>query len=138
MKNVLVAVDGSEPSLKAARQAGELARAMNSQVTVLCVVEPIVMPPEASWAPMEAMQEAQLVRGQQVVREVQQALLPMVTRELVKVGPPAELIVETAKALPADLVVVGSTGKGAVKRLLVGSVADRVVHLSTIPVLVVH
>jgi nucleotide-binding universal stress UspA family protein len=54
----------------------------------------------------------------------------------VKVGPPAETIVETAHALPADLVVVGSTGKGAVKRLLLGSVADRVVHLSSVPVLV--
>ncbi|MFZ5438598.1 MAG: universal stress protein [Myxococcota bacterium] len=138
MKNLLVAVDGSDASLKAARQAAELARAFSAPLTVLTVVQPMIMPAEAVWAPMEAMQQAELERGQQLVAETQRALLPLPTRAVVKVGPPAEGIVETAHELGVDLVVVGSTGKGAVRRLLVGSVADRVMHLSLVPVLIVR
>ena len=53
-------------------------------------------------------------------------------------GPAAETISELADAEGYDLVVVGSTGKGAVKRMLLGSVADRLVHTCTKPVLVVR
>jgi len=136
MKNVLVAVDGSEASLKAARFGAELAQGLGAQVTVLHVVTPIIIPADAPWAPLDALHAAELSRGQSVVQEVQRALLPQQTRELVKVGSPAETIVEVAHGLPAELVVVGSTGKNAVKRLLLGSIADRVVHLSHVPVLV--
>ncbi len=138
MKNVLVAVDGSEASLKAARQAGDLARGFHARLTVLHVVAPVIIPSDAPWAPMDEIHAAELQRGQSIAQEVQRQLLPLESRELVKVGPAAETIVEVAASLPADLVVVGSTGKGAVKRLLLGSVADRVMHLTELPVLVVR
>jgi nucleotide-binding universal stress UspA family protein len=54
------------------------------------------------------------------------------------VGPPVETIASVAEDEAYDLVAVGSTGKGAVKRLLLGSTADRLVQLSTRPVLVVR
>jgi nucleotide-binding universal stress UspA family protein len=38
----------------------------------------------------------------------------------------------------ADLIVVGSRGRGAVKRLLLGSVSDRIAHLAPVPVLIVR
>jgi nucleotide-binding universal stress UspA family protein len=76
MKNVLVAVDGSEASLAGARLAAELARALSAELTVLSVVAPLIMPAEAVWVPLEAMQDAELSRGQQIVKDVQQALLP--------------------------------------------------------------
>lgn len=138
MENVLVGVDGSEASTKAARQAAALARAFGASLTVLNVVSPVVLPGDASWAPVERLQEAELERGQSIVRDVQAELGQPKTRELVKVGSPAETIVEVAGSLPDCLVVLGSTGKGAVKRLLLGSVVDRVVHLSPGPVLVVR
>ncbi len=136
MKNVLVAVDGSEAALKAARLGMELAQAFGAKLTVLHVVSPMIVPSDAPWAPLQELLEVELERGQAIVQEVQRALGNVLTGELVKVGPPAQTIVDVAESLPADLVVVGGTGKGAVQRLLLGSVADRVVHLSHGPVLV--
>lgn len=138
MENLLVGVDGSEVSVRAARQALEMGRAFGAKVTVLHVVAPIILPGDAPWASLERMQSAELERGQEIVQDLQRALGSPDTAALVKVGPAADTLVEVASTLKDCVVVVGSTGKGAVKRLLVGSVADRVVHLSYSPVLVVR
>lgn len=138
MENLLVGVDGSEASVRAAKQAAELAKAWGAKVTILHVLAPIVLPGDASWAPLDQMQAAELEQGQALVHEVQRALGEVQTRELVKVGPPAETIVEVAASLQDCLVVIASTGKGALKRLLLGSVSDRVVHLCPCPVLIVR
>ena len=138
MKNVLACVDGSEVSERAARKALDLAQAFGVRLTLLSVVSPVVLPGDASWASLDQIEAAELVRGQEFVRQAQRSLGLAETGELVKVGPAADTIVEVAASLPDCLVVVGSTGKGAVKRLLVGSVADRVVHLSHGQVMVVH
>lgn len=138
MENVLIAVDGSEASLQGAAKGLELARAFGAQASLLYVVPPVVMPADAPWAPMDDILKAELQRGQQVVTETAAALGAPEARLEVRVGSPAETIVEVAEALAADVIVVGSTGKGAVKRLFVGSVADRLVHISSRPVLVVR
>ena len=52
-------------------------------------------------------------------------------------GSPANAIVKYAEEQQADLIVIGSHGRGAVSRLLLGSVAERVLHLAGRPVLVV-
>jgi nucleotide-binding universal stress UspA family protein len=138
MENVLVGVDGSEASVRAARQAAALAKAFGAKLTILQVLSPIVLPGDASWAPLERLQSADLEQGQAVVHEVQRALGDVSSQELVRVGPTAETIVEVAASLKDCLVVVASTGKGLVKRILLGSVSDRVMHLCAGPVLVVR
>ena len=52
-------------------------------------------------------------------------------------GSPAQAIVEYAEDQQADLIVIGSHGRGAVSRLLLGSIAERVLHLAGRPVFVV-
>lgn len=52
-------------------------------------------------------------------------------------GSPAHTIVKYAEEQQADLIVIGSHGRGAVSRLLLGSVAERVLHLAGRPVFVV-
>ncbi|MBM4379962.1 MAG: universal stress protein [Deltaproteobacteria bacterium] len=54
----------------------------------------------------------------------------------VRHGSPADQLLAAAQEKGASLVVVGTTGRGAAGRLLLGSVADRVVHLAPLPVLV--
>lgn len=137
MQNLVVGVDGSEVSVRAARQAVDLARVFGAKVILLNVVNPIILPGDAPWASLEEIQLAEVERGQQIVQEVQRAIGGE-TQALVKVGPTAQVIVEVAGALHDAMVVVGSTGKGVVKRMLVGSVADRVVHLCPVPVLVIR
>jgi nucleotide-binding universal stress UspA family protein len=138
MKKLLVAVDGSEASLKGARTAESLARALGAELAFVYVVPPMVLPGDAPFAPVEEIHEAEAQRGARILSEVAVKLGLGTVEQHVKVGPPAETIAEVAEALSADMVVVGSTGKGMVKRLLVGSTADRLVHICQRPVLVVH
>ena len=138
MKKLLIAVDGSEASLKGARTAQTLAQALKAEAQFIFVVPPMILPGDAPFAPMEEIHEAEVKRGQRVLDDVATKLGMAEVVRHVKVGPPAETIAEVAELENADLVVVGSTGKGAVKRLLVGSTADRLVHISRRPVLVVH
>lgn len=56
----------------------------------------------------------------------------------VAVGDPAEQIVATAQAKPAEMVVMASHGRGAIGRAIFGSVADRVAHTATVPVMLVR
>ncbi len=137
MENLLAAVDGSEESLRAARLAVELARAYQAKLTLLHVVPPIVLPGDAPWTSLVQIEEASMAAAEQQLKELK-ATLGDEAQAVVKRGPPAETIVEVASALKDCLVVVGSRGHGAVKRLLLGSVADRVVHLSHGPVMVVR
>ena len=57
---------------------------------------------------------------------------------MVLAGPPAEMLAEQAKIGDVDMVVVGHRGRGAISRLLTGSVADRLVQICTKPVTVVR
>jgi nucleotide-binding universal stress UspA family protein len=57
---------------------------------------------------------------------------------LVLRGAPAEAVADAAQASDVDLVIVGSRGLGAVKRALLGSVSDRLLHICPKPVLVVR
>ena len=53
-------------------------------------------------------------------------------------GLPDEGIIARAQALPADLIVIGSHGRRGLSRVLLGSIAERVLHTAPCPVLVVH
>lgn len=140
MKKILVAVDGSEASLKGTRKALEWGKPFGAAVTLIYVVPPMVLPGDAPWARMDEIHASELKRGEKVLAETLAAAgetpLKVSTRSVL--GPAAETISEVAEAEDCDLVVVGSTGKGAVKRMLLGSVADRLVHTCTKPVLVVR
>ena len=137
MENLVVAYDGSEESLRAARSAVELSAAFKGKLTFLHVVPPIVLPGDAPWTSLSQIEDAQLLAAETLLSGLKRQL-GVEAETLVRRGPPADTIVEVASALPDCLVVLGSKGKGAVKRLLVGSVADRVVHLSHGPVLIVR
>jgi nucleotide-binding universal stress UspA family protein len=57
---------------------------------------------------------------------------------MVAVGPPALLIVDTAKDLATDLIVMGTHGRTGVAHMLIGSVTEKVVHTASCPVLTVR
>ncbi|MDP3503966.1 MAG: universal stress protein [Myxococcales bacterium] len=140
MKKILVAVDGSDASLKGVKAAFELAEPLGAQVTLVTVVPPIILPGDAPWAPMDEINRAELQRAERVLSEtlaaLQRSALDVSTQVLL--GPIAETLSQLAQTEDFDLVVVGSTGKGAVTRVLVGSVADRLIHTCLKPVLVIR
>jgi len=141
MRRILVAVDGSEPALHAARLAADLASKMDAQVTCVYVMAPPFYPPEAIYVPTQEMLEAERRHAEEVVSKAADAVRPTCPRvgTLLLQGSPAESVVDAAERSPeVELVVVGSRGRNALSRVLLGSVADRVVHLSKKPVLVVR
>lgn len=137
INKILIAVDGSDASLKGARYGLSLAQDVKATPTLLLVVPPFAMPGAAGLAPLEDVEEAELARARTVLQAAVDRLEVQAVDTRVRLGPPAESIAELAAAEKYDVIVVGSTGKGAVKRLLVGSTADRLVHISQVPVLVV-
>ncbi len=139
--HVIVAVDGSEASNHAARVGVALAEHRNGKVTLVTVVRP----PEGWWgvggAPPspEAMSVA-------VTRARTEILDPLAAEfekaecsvELVEeIGDPASVILRIAENLDADVLVAGRRGSSLVERLMLGSVADRLAHEASVPVLIV-
>lgn len=138
MKTILVAVDGSEPSLKALQLAGEIASSTGAELLLAHATEPLVYVTEAYFVPTAEVERAERERSQKILGEAAERAKKAgwKARTLSLRGPPAESIADAAAEHGADLVVVGSRGLGAVARVLLGSVADRLVHVSKKPVLV--
>jgi nucleotide-binding universal stress UspA family protein len=143
MKNILAAVDGSAESRRAARLARDLAVRSGSELTLVCVIPPAILPSSPDpdvilpWN-LVAFQKAEQRAAQETLKalskEVESPGLTVNCRVLR--GSPAEAISKLASSLKADLVVVGSRGKGKVARVLLGSVSDRLAHISKQPVLI--
>jgi nucleotide-binding universal stress UspA family protein len=138
MKKILAAVDGSVASIHAAKKALELCDAMKCELTLIHVAPPSVMPGEVAFAPMPDLRAAELSRGANILKDVQKALERSDVKTMNSLGSPAELISDLAHDENFDLVVVGNKGRGAVSRMLLGSVADRLVHICKRPVMVVR
>ena len=135
MKRILVAVDGSAPAQRAARTAAELASATGARLTLACVLEPIFLTMDAPEGLSASWVEAERSRADQLLAAAAKDIggAPQV---LVLSGAAAEALAEEAQGY--DLVVVGSRGRNAAARVLLGSVSDRLLHLSPKPVLVVR
>ncbi len=141
MKRILAAVDGSEPSLRAAQMAADLAMRYQATLKLVHVIAPIMMPPEGYGVWTNEMDKVLQDTAKQVLaKTADQVKTPQLRleTEVIQGGGLAERISDTADADKADLVVVGSTGRGAVQRLLLGSVSGRLVHICKKPLLVVR
>lgn len=140
MNLVLAAIDGSKPSQRAADLAADIAGKMGAHLLLMNVVEPIWVPVGDFGQETPVLQQELDRQSRQLVeREAARLARPSLSVEILTLeGAPALAIAEAAQTRRADLVVLGSRGLGAVRRLLLGSVADRVIHVCERPVLVVH
>jgi len=140
MKRILVGIDGSEISGRATRMAEEIAVRFGARLTLAHVVPPLLLPPDAYGLTLEEIDRQHAAHAGKLLADARAALgEPGVEVDtMVLSGQPAEQLATAAAAPDVGLVVVGSRGRGAVRRLMVGSVSDRLVHISTKPVLVVH
>lgn len=142
IRHILVAIDGSEGSKKAARFAHDLAQQTNARLTLLFVLEP---PQVVPFGPLDAFAVAapprspeELERVRKLLDQIAADLQNQQAQKIVEIGRPADTICDQASKLGADLVVVGARGLGPGGRLVLGSVSDRVVHHAGRPVTVVH
>ena len=128
---ILVATDGSEGANAAVRQAIELAEAVDATVDVLFVVDATV----TDRSHVELLED----RGETITNDwvVEATKRGVAATAAVRTGLIHEEIVEHATDNAVDLVVVGTSGRGGIERRLLGSVADRVVRTSPVPVMTV-
>lgn len=141
MKNLLVAVDGSEPAQKAAEKALELAKALSAKVTVISVAtSPIVAIrlKDTTYCSNDLL-EMQKKQYQEIVEKYQEFFKKenIEVSTVVKQGDPAEEIIKAANADNYYMLVMGSRGLTGIKRAVIGSVANYVVQGCKVPVLVV-
>ena len=146
-RSLLVPIDGSDYAQAALRVACRLAEPAQGTIHLLTVIEPF-----------EPMQYGGDYRVQQIVREAvndnaekegraildrAMALMPDGApkdgvQTLLRLGSPAETIIEEAERLGVDAIVMGSRGLSDIRGLLVGSVSHKVSHVAGCTVISVH
>ena len=138
MERIVVGFDGSEHARKALARAADLA-GDGTEVAVVCAADiaRLHRDPAGGAAPVDpadvearaaALAEARSYLGERGIEA-----------KLVEGhGNPADVIVQEAEDSGADLIVVGTRGLNAAKRLVLGSISTNVVHHATCDVLVVR
>jgi nucleotide-binding universal stress UspA family protein len=148
MERILVAVDGSAPSLKAVDFAADLASKYNAELILSTVAPhplPELDPAVEEYARLEHIRvptaELAVTTTDSVLddarRRAQARGATRISAEP-SVGDPAQEIITVARDRQADLVVVGSRGHGRLAGLLLGSVAQKVISLAHCPVVIVR
>lgn len=141
LNRILVPVDFSEGSRRALRYADFLADRFDAKVVALHVWEPapVVAPDQVMWIGGDAdtfwstMSEDLRRRLEALVREEAPGLAARATVE-VEAGYVAHTILRKVEKDGFDLVVMGTHGRTGLSHVLIGSVAERVVRLSPVPV----
>ena len=148
-EHVLIAVDGSKNSKKAAKAGIELAKLSGGEVEIVyvadlskCVTSAGITPPFGGISPDVIDSVAANLReiGEKATLEVDdlaRAEGVKSGRLIVEGNPPSEIL-KIAEDNKMDLIVIGSIGKTGLEKFLMGSVAEKVVHNSKLPVLVVR
>ena len=135
---ILVPTDGSREGEQALAHAFDLAATHDATIRALYVIN------AASYGglqmnTLEGIADALHGQGEVAVGRVEDlapADVPVET--VVRDGTPSHVIVEEAATTDCDLVVMGTHGRGGIDRLLLGSVTERVVRQSPVPVLTVQ
>jgi nucleotide-binding universal stress UspA family protein len=143
-KRILLATDGSVHSRNAAKQAAVLAQAMAAEVEVLAVavLHPVyggmqigAVGPETAGEDVEHGAELAATDTAALLREAGVEPKSVV---ICVVGGAAAAIVDEAKEIGADVIVMGSRGLGGAGSLILGSTSVQVLHMTDLPVLVVR
>lgn len=137
-KRIVAAVDGSENSVRAAKDALKLARAFGSTIWLVHVY------PHTSdllgYSDFEKLVARRKAAGQKILDLAVQLTGDSkieIIEELLE-GPEAEAILSVAETQQADLIVMGTRGRGSLEGLLFGSVSRKVVQHAPCSVLVVR
>lgn len=138
-KRILVAYDGSEHSQRAAKIAGDMARACKTtEVWLICVQDVVPYGLGESYVLINELIEEQTRRGEEMLTAARGFLGEgfSIQSELL-FGSPAERILEYAESKECDLIVMGTRGRSGIASLLLGSQVHKVIANSACPVLAV-
>jgi nucleotide-binding universal stress UspA family protein len=146
ISKILFPTDGSEYSLKAAKYAVDIAKNNDAKVTIMHVYQ--TTPPPVYLEPATGGEYLFFLESEKTIKERGNLAIEK-TKEIFNheslsietkffQGHPVEAIVETAEKEKFDLIIIGSRGLGRLGRILLGSVAEGVIHNAPCPVLVIR
>lgn len=136
VKRIVLPIDGSATAEAAARFAEDIARAEGEVVIVLGVVVPL--PPTIDEAASVTVAIREFMT-EQVAAEARRIRAAGIAAEesVVEAASPHEGILRVAEERHADMIVMGTHGRTGLVRAVIGSVADKVVRHSPVPVVLV-
>ena len=150
MKKVLIALDYDPTAQKIAEQGFKLAKAMGAEVVLLHVISESVYYTSREYSPIMGFDgylemgpiELESVEGlkkasQLFLNKSKQHLGDESIRTLVKEGDFGETILKTAKEVHADTIVLGSHSRKWLENIVMGSVTEKVLHHTSIPLFII-
>ena len=144
LKKILCPTDFSVPSFEAMDAAIELALHFSAELTVVHVVLPIPVVAAGHMSPaafnVGAYQQEMEASSMKILEDHMEQRVPtgISARGIVLLGDPADQIVAAAGEENADLIVIATRGQSGLKRLVFGSVAEKVIRHATRPVLTIR
>ena len=144
IKKIMVATDGSETSDLAAQAAIEIASRSGGSITAIHVVDVARLARLPGYAAFPGIKDQLLGLMQKEGREATQRIEDLAAKasvpcqKIVAEGNPTEELLRIATESRIDLFIMGSVGKSGLNRFLLGSVAEKVVRNSKVPVLLIR
>jgi universal stress protein A len=136
-KRILVPVDFDQSSLKAIEIAAKLAQQNDGAVSVLHIV-PVDIDVSGMPQYVDLIKRQESLDREKLTAIAKQHLAGVKWDVLDEMGPPAEVIAEVARNLPADLIVMVTHGRHGLARIVEGSIAEKVLRSAPCPVLAVR
>jgi len=140
IKRILVPTDGSDPSMRAAEFAIKLAEQFNSEIVAIYVIDRLILEEITRVQDRRELEEGIKKKAERclnyIIRSAEKKGLR--ARSIIVEGQPHDQIVRHAESLRADIIVIGSKGRRGMNRILIGSVAERVIEYAPCPVLVIR
>lgn len=150
MKKILIAIDYNPTAQQVAEAGYSLAKSMNAEVTLLHVVADSTYYSSLDYSPimgfdsfsnLGVLQTNTVVElqnaAQDYLEKTKKYLGAESANSIVKDGDTGDAIIETAKELNADIIVMGSHSRRGLEKMLMGSVAEKVLRRSAIPLFII-
>ena len=139
-KKILIATDGSDYTKNSVEYGIDLAKSTEAKMHAVYVVDTAAfasIPMDAAW---ESMYELLRQEGEEATKYVSDKAWEegLEVEKVTIEGHPADEIIKYAEKNDISLIIMGTLGKSGLDRFLLGSVAEKVVRNSKIPVLVVR
>jgi nucleotide-binding universal stress UspA family protein len=140
IKKMLIPTDGSDYSLRAAEFGTYLAKVFRAEVITIYVIDAVILEEIAKTSEKTIVERELKEKGEYYLNYVTR----LAEKENLKAeailarGEPHDQIVHYAKSLGVNLIVMGTIGRRGADRILIGSVAERVIEYAPCPVLVVR
>lgn len=138
-EKILIATDGSEYSEKAARAGVELAKLSGGTVTAIYIADTSKMRHLPDDMLLFSIRDILTREGKEAVSYVEKLAKEagVAFEKVVREGNPGEIIIDFAKDAGMGIIIMGSVGRTGLDKFLLGSVAEKVVRNSKVPVLTV-